>query len=132
MARRFGELLDAALQILSADVPEAYERIEHRLNGAAVLFEVDGVEARLVFEAGSHRFEPCPDFRVRVATDTATILDLVDDGLSLPDALRTGRLEIYGKPGDVSGFDDALTAFLAGAIRTTKATPLLEELRDGA
>jgi len=130
MPRDFGQLLEAALGMLRTDVPEAYARIAERLESAPILFDVDGREFLLCFDQGGHRLaDPAGGRQVRVATDTGTILALLDDEISLLGSLRSGRLELAGSPGSVADFDDALNAFLAGAIRTTRAADLLKELR---
>ncbi|GEM_PF-5222444 len=130
MPRSFGKILDESLRHIRRDVPDAYARLSALLGAAPVAFEVDEDTGVLEFVGGGHRFASTGDgFRVRVETDTQTLVELVDADLSIIEALRRGRLHLRGRAQEIARFDDALHAFMAGAIRSRGTSRLLEELR---
>lgn len=128
--RDFPSLLDAGLGMLRRDATAAYHRLAELLDGTPIRFAVDESDVVLYFEPARHALREAADgVRVRVGTNSDTILALLEDRLSLVDALRQGGLELSGPPDQIARFDDALTVFLAGAIRTEASAGLLDELR---
>lgn len=126
----FGDYLGAALAALAREIPPAYAALTRALDGMSVRFDVDGRACSLRCADGVHALGAgLAGCDTEVATDTATILDLVDARCSLVQAVRSDRLHLRGPVAAVARFDRGLGAFLAGAVRGPSFPSLLEDLR---
>lgn len=129
-ALRGESFIQRGVGILRNEFPEAYFRMCSTIAGRSLALAIDGnttwVEVR--------RFEllfvsPQPNVDVRIESDSATVLDVIDARLTLDGAIRSGRLTATGSRKDLSACYDALLFFVKGAVRSPSLPFLLEEFR---
>lgn len=128
--RDFAFFLEASLRVLAREAPASARRVADALGPAGVRVAVDGA-ARVVRGRGDALL--CEAERspaaVDVATDRTTVLGLVDARTTLMDALLEERFRVRGPVEAVIRFDDALLAYLDGAVRCPSFPTLLRDYR---
>ena len=125
--------LQASLQALSLECPQAYQAICRQLSGKQLLVEIDGEAVGLSFSEQQAGFLPLgelqPPPRLRLSTTWQAILDLLDARLTLQEAVLSSRLDLAGPPGELVLLYDAMLFYLRGGVRTFAFPLLLQELR---
>jgi hypothetical protein len=126
----FRDYLASALALLARETPLAYQAVAHALDGVALRVRVGGAPFVVSFARGAHAFANARAHAdADVASDVATLLDLVDGRVSLVPALRSERIALRGSVAVIARFDRALTAFFAGAVRGESFPGLLADFR---
>jgi hypothetical protein len=127
----FGTFLERSLALLAVEHPSGYRRLCDGMAGHAVQFVVDGRAVAVRFEPGRARVSRAPDARATTFArlDRATLLDLVDAVVSLPDAILTDRFHLRADLDDVVRFHDAFLVYLRGALRCPGFPALLHAYR---
>jgi hypothetical protein len=128
----FRHFLDCGLRQLAVEARPWFERVARELEGLPLSVSVDGPPVILEFEAGRHSCDSLGSPVVALNTSRAVLLDLVDGRTSLPDAIRSDRLQLRGPVRAVIRFDRAFMAFLDGAVHCPSFPTLLHALREGA
>lgn len=128
----FADLVVRSLAVLERECPGAMAEAARRLGARTAAVVVDGEPFALAAEGGRLRRIPLvPDPAAELSTDSATVLDLLEGGASLLEALLDGRLRMRGAADDLIAFHDGLMAYLHGGVRSPGFPPLLRELRRG-
>jgi hypothetical protein len=129
----FAGFVGAALQALSAHQPGAYLALCQRMVGRRVRVTVDGESVLLDFRGGrvDLRAEDAPA-DVRIATARAVILEVLDGGVTLGEAVTAGRLHVRGEAVSLLHGLDALRLFVHGAVRSPSFPELLRRFRASA
>jgi hypothetical protein len=126
----FGAFLELALRLLKRQAPGCYARLGDAVRSEAVHIAVDGRPLVVRFRGGRHEITaPTCAATVEICTDRAAILALIDDELSLLEAILSERLWVQGSAEGVERFDEALQAFLDGALRAPSFPALLDAFR---
>jgi hypothetical protein len=133
MAETVASLLRRSLDHLASEVPDSYRHLVAELGPLVVEFDVDG---ELFSLRGGQRLEVTGGAAsapgARVATSRAAILDVLDAGIPLHEAVQAGRVDVRGSLDDVVRAHDALIAYAHAAVRAPSMPELLAELRDGS
>jgi hypothetical protein len=123
-------ILQRSLEQLATEVPAGYRRFTEALSGLAVEitaseppFSIGGTGPPLV------RLDVPSDVDVRVETDRATIVDVIDGRLTLHAAIIGGRIGVTGTLEDVVRAHAALLAYANAAVRSSSVPSLMMELR---
>ncbi|MBZ5710995.1 hypothetical protein [Nannocystis pusilla] len=124
------ELLDEALAVLARESPTHARLLRERLDGCRIAFTVDG--ERMTTRGGAR--VPAADTTVdhpdlHIDTDARTVLALLDDRLTLLDAIRTGVLKARGPRGALARAEAAMQVFIHGLVRCRSAPDLLRKFR---
>ena len=125
--------LQASLQALQLECPQAYQVICRQLSGKQLLVEIDGEAVGLGFSQQQVELVPVGEYqpppRLLLRTTWQNILDLVDARLTLQEAVLSSRLDLAGASGDLVLLYDAMLTYLRGGVRTFAFPLLLQELR---
>jgi len=125
--------LQASLQALQLECPQAYQAICRQLSGKQLLVEIDGEAVGLGFSQQQVELVPVGEYqpppRLLLRTTWQNILDLVDARLTLQEAVLSSRLDLAGASGDLVLLYDAMLTYLRGGVRTFAFPLLLQELR---
>jgi len=129
----FGVFLERSLALLAEEHPRSHRRLCDHMAGCTVQFEVDGRAVAVRFEPGRAWLSRARDARATTFArlDRATLLDLVDAVVSLPDAILADRFHLRADLDDVVRFHDALIVYLRGALRCPGFPALLRAYREG-
>jgi hypothetical protein len=128
----FPAFLARSLDLLEREVPEAFGVLCARLARRTVFLDVDGERIQLRFGARVALGPPEERAHVAVTTTRRTILDVVDRGTSLADAVLADLLVLVGAPADLLAFHDGLLDYVHGAVRAPSFPGLLAEFRTAA
>lgn len=128
MAEPFARFLRRSLAAVEAECPTAWRQLTDVLGGHALLLTVDGQPTSLACRRGEIFWETQPSHDLSLTTERSAILALID-GLSLADAVFSGRVRLVGPPDEVIRFDAALTAYLHGVVRSPSQPGLLRRYR---
>jgi hypothetical protein len=114
------------LGALEREAPTFHTKLCGTLNGLCLCIRSDGQPFALRFSAGSvASVQPDGSEQVHLSVDRPTIKALVDGELTLEDALRRGRLELFGTPTNVAHVFDGLLVYVNGGIRCPSFRHLL-------
>lgn len=128
----FAAFLDSALLALAREAPASYLRLAGLAGAEGVRLAIGEPPVVVRFGARSHSLEPAPaPAAVEVQSDRATILALLDAELTLLAAIESDRLHVRGEADAVLRFEQALGAFLEGAVRAPSLPALLAAYRGG-
>jgi hypothetical protein len=130
MAEPVAALLRRSLEHLAVEVPANYRHLLTELGPLVVEVDVDGE----VFNVrGGQRLAvadgAASDAGARITTSRRAVLDVLDAGLPLGDAVSTGRVDVQGSLDDVLRAHDGLLAYAHGAVRAPSVPGLLDGLR---
>ncbi len=118
--------LDAIRQF----VPEQYRSVCDAMGDLAVQLQIDHERFTLQARAGQvlmgRAFEAAA-VRLRVAS--STIVSLIDGQLELLVSILDDAIALYGSVAQLTRFDDALMAYLHGAVRSPRQSEILREFR---
>jgi len=154
----FADFLARSFDVLAREHPPAHARLRRCMDGRVVHLEVDGHPVDVRFETTGIRVDtprpgarhagayteadtgaalaagdPGRDEPVMLARlDRATILDLVDGVVSLPDAILADRFHLRADVDTIARFHDALLLYLRGALRCPGFPALMDAYRAGA
>lgn len=125
------ELLDEAFAVLRDESPVHARALREKLVDRVIVFTVDG--ERMV--SGGAGLVPAtfgdaargPD--LQVDTDSATVLALLDDRITLLDAVRAGSLRARGPRAAIAAAEEAMRVFIHGLVRCPSAPRLLVRFR---
>ena len=127
-----------AFTILEAEAPAAFHRLIGQLRDRSVHLSVgqeqlvlDLRDGRPVIRASGPSESPDAPM-ASVVTSRATVLDLIDGTLLLPQAVAERRLDVRGDTDALLRLSRALTAFVEGAVRSRSMRPLLASFREDA
>jgi len=127
------QTLKAALEILRADAPAAFFRMQDELDGLAVRVEVDDECFGCRCSNAGIAFGPPPPIpQANVRSDRRTILALIDGRSSYLEAVLTRDLAVQGPSELLARISRAGLAFSEGALRARRMRPLLDDFRAGA
>jgi hypothetical protein len=132
MAPTSALLLLRSLELLRADVPEAYALFVERLPSPVVV-EIDGQP--IVIGRKADRvvaMNSATDVRVVLRTSSHAILDLVDGKHGFLEAIVSERIFLAGDAAHLLEASDAVAAYLQGAVRSPRFPALLGQLRAAA
>lgn len=133
MAEPVASLLRRSLDHLASEVPDSYHHLITTLGPLVVELDVDGELFALRGGRPPSVVEgPADRAHVRVSTSRATILDVLDAELALPEAVQAGRVRVRGSLDDVVRAHDALIAYAHAAVRAPSVPGLLAALREGS
>lgn len=127
------DLLDEALAVLRKESPPHDRLLRERLDGCTIAFTVDGERmatrgAEMTREPGAS--DAGANVDLRVETDAATVLALLDDRITLLEALRSGALKARGDRSAVARAEAAMRVFIHGLVRCPSAPKLLVKLNN--
>jgi hypothetical protein len=128
----FAAFLRRSLELLERELPEALRALSARMASRSVLLSVDGERVQLRFTPRIALGLPEERATVTVTTTRRTILDVVDRGTSLADAVLADHLVLVGAPADLLAFHDGLLDYVHGAVRAPSFPGLLGEFRTAA
>lgn len=132
MAERVSSLLRRSVEHLENEVPDSYRLLVTELGPMVVELNVDGEVFSL---RGGDRLrvsDGTADLAgVRIVTSRTTILDLLDAGVGLGEAVEAGTVSVLGALDDVQRAHDSLLAYVHAAVRAPSQPTLLSELREG-
>jgi hypothetical protein len=133
MAEHVSSLLRRSVQHLEDEVPDSYRMLVAALGPMVVELDVDGevfsVRGGDQLQVSEGAAQPAG---VRVTTSRVAILDLLDAGVGLSQAVEAGRVSVDGSLDDVQRAHDSLLAYVHAAVRASTQPALLSELRAGA
>ena len=132
MDESVASLLRRSFDHVAAEVPESYRHLLRELGPLTITIEVDG-------ELFSIRGGTCLDVArggdgsagARVATSRAAIVGVLDDEVSLAEAVESDRVVIRGSFDDVVRAHDVLLAYVHAAVRAASVPGLLTAWRRG-
>ena len=127
----FSEFLKRSLAVIARDVPRLHLRLAAHLRErpVRVAVELDVVDIISDGERLELRAADGPPPAVRLRTDSAAILRLVDGERSLEDAVIFDEIELFGAPVDLVHFHESLVLYLQAAVRCPALVRLLREFR---
>lgn len=113
-------------------MPDSYSLLVAELGPMVVELNVDGEVFSL---RGGERLQ-VSDGAVevagaRIATSRVTILDVLDAGVALGEAVEAGKVSVRGSLDDIQRAHDSLLAYVHAAVRAPSQPALLSELRAG-
>jgi hypothetical protein len=130
MAERISSLLRRSVDHLADEVPDSYRLTLDTLGSLVVVLDVDGERFSL---RGGDRLVVADDepvsADVRVTTSRATIIDVLDAAVALPEAIDAGSVTVVGPVDDVVRMNDTLHAYVHAAVRAPTQAELLDALR---
>jgi hypothetical protein len=118
-------LVADALACLLDEHPAAHAAMRARLDGRALSITLGTEQFAIVDGAVTAAAERAA---LELATDAATLDDLLGGELAVLDALCSERLAVRGAIDDLLPAFAAATTFLQGAVRCISMPPLLERL----
>ena len=124
------EFVKTALVLLREEFSRAYFLICANLAGRTISIEVDGEQVFLdckVLELLFPDHIENPD--IRITTSRRTIVDALDAGVTIEEAIRDGRLFASGRKDYIASGHAALLFFVRGAVRSPSFPALLDEFR---
>jgi hypothetical protein len=123
-------LIAASLAALRAEHPAAYTQLARQMAGRQAQISIAGEDLTLTFTAEAISVAPgAAGEALRLTTDWATLLALVDAELSLVEAVLTGRCDLLGEARELAVFYDALLLYLRGGLRCPSFPALLDRMR---
>jgi hypothetical protein len=130
VAEPVAALLRRSLGHLAREVPASYRHLLAELGALVVEVHVDGevFSVRGGPELAVTDGAPA-DAGARITTSRRAVLDVLDVGLPLGEAVATGRVDVRGSLDDVLRAHDALLAYAHGAVRAPSVPGLLDGLR---
>lgn len=132
MAERISSLLRRSVEHLENEVPDSYRLLVTELGAMVVELNVDGEIFSL---RGGDRLRVSDGAAgtagVRIVTSRTTIVDLLDAGVGLGEAVEAGAVSVLGALDDVQRAHDSLLAYVHAAVRAPSQPGLLSELRAG-
>lgn len=127
----FSEFLKRSLAVIARDVPPLHRRLAAHLRDRPVRVAVAADVVDIVSDG--ERLEICaadgPPPAVRLRTESAAILRLVDGERSLEDAVLADEVELFGAAADLVTFHESLVLYLQAAVRCPALVRLLREFR---
>jgi len=123
-------LLGRSLEAIRDSVPSQYSAIAAALQDYVVELRIDhetfsvGTQTGVLAVGG-----PAPSAHVRLATASPTISSLIDGTLDLIDAVLGERIGLFGSVSQLLSFNDALAAYLHGAVRSSGQDEILRDFR---
>ncbi|MGZ4582949.1 MAG: SCP-2 sterol transfer family protein [Mycobacterium sp.] len=132
MAERVSSLLRRSVEHLAQEVPDSYGLLVTRLGPMVVELDVDGEVFSLRGDGRLQVSDGAADTAsVHVAASRVTILDVLDAGMGLGEALEADTIRVRGSLDDVQRAHDSLLAYVHAAVRAPSQPGLLAELRAG-
>jgi hypothetical protein len=130
-------LLDESLSVLQREQPASYARLCEALASLHIEIHVDGECMIAGFEPGGHRIAesavaPTTAADARFRASRGAVLDVLDDRISLAEAVQTGRLEAYAPLVRLLELHDALLLYVNAAVRCPSFPALLDRFRAAA
>lgn len=130
MAERVSSLLRRSVEHLEDEVPDSYRLLVAELGPMVVELDVDGEVFSLRGGDDLRVSDGAAGMAgVRIVTSRATILDLIDAGVGLGEAVEAGTVSVRGALDDVQRAHDSLLAYVHAAVRAPSQPGLLSELR---
>lgn len=128
---RFVAFLRRSFDVLAREFPEALRVLTVRMGPRTVVLAVDDERVQVRFGPRTPVLEP-PDgsAAVTITTTRDAILDVVDCGTALTDAVLDDRLVLEGALADLLAFHDGLLDYVHGAVRAPSFPGLLAAFRD--
>ncbi len=130
MAERISPLLRRSVEHLEREVPDSYRLLLAQLGPMVVELNVDGEIFTL---RGGDRLRVSDGAAevpgARIVTSRSTILDVLDAGLALGEAVEAGTVVVRGSLDDIQRAHDSLLAYVHAAVRAPSQPMLLAELR---
>jgi hypothetical protein len=124
------QFIEDSFVAVRRDAPRVFQQLCTTLSGRCVAVRSSHEEFWLRFQKRDvHVVAAGVAEDVRLSIDRQTILALVDGELTIEDALRDDRLELYGAVERVTEFYDGLQVYVAGAVRCPDFPRLLTEFR---
>lgn len=123
-------LLGRSLQAIRDSVPSQYAAIVTALQHDVVQLQVD--HETFSIHAQPHGLALAgaePSAAVRLTTKSCTITALIDGTLDLIDAVLGENIALFGSVNDLLSFNEALSAYLHGAVRSSGQEAILREFR---
>ena len=121
-----GGFIVALIETLGEEHPAALARmkqiVEHRTAGISL----DGETVSVSFGPEGLRVEPADDMTQldgAGATDSATVIDLLDGAIEMPDAILDGRLRVTGALEEIARMFQAIEILLDASPRTPAFKP---------
>lgn len=123
-------LLGRSLAAIRDSVAPQYHAIAAALGAYVVQLQID----QEIFSVSANRGEPCigpaaPSAPVRLVTASPAITALIDGELDLTDAVLAERIQVYGSVSQLSSFNDALSAYLHGVVRSAGQEEILHDFK---
>ena len=124
------EFVDASFEALRCEAHDSYVRCCGSLQERRIRIHDDQATFALHF-ASDHMCSTLADEHepVVIRTRASALLDLVDGVVSLEDALRADRIEVFASVADASRLFDALQIYVRGGIRCPSLPRLLSAFR---
>lgn len=120
----------ASLACIAGEEPQAHRALTQAMRGLRARLTADGTARTVWFDGSEWIIDEGTEAHVAIAFDRAVVLDLVDAGLAMPEALEQERLRIYGPVEAVERLNQVLLIYLEGLMRAPGASLLLEEYRE--
>ena len=130
MPRSLRMFFERSLDALAVEAPAFHESLCRTLNNRQVCIRATG--ERFTLTVTGRRIDlvaPSGAEHIRLDVTAGVILALVDGELLLEEALRTGRLSVYGGVAHVPDLFDALVIYVRGAIRCPSFPVILSDFR---
>jgi hypothetical protein len=132
MADQVSSLLRRSVEHLAEEVPNSYRLVLDRLGPLVVELDVDGERFSL---GGGHRLEVSDGAAITagatISTSRAAILDVLDAGVTLAEAVEAGTVSVRGSLDNVLRVHETLLAYVHAAVRAPSQPGLLSALRAG-
>lgn len=126
----FMTLVGHSLERLEHEYPPSYVALHHRLRRHCLQLEIDGERFSLFPDGGSLQLgEAGREVTVELRTSRRILLDVLENRLSLLDAVLQGSLFLRGTAQALSDFHEALVIYIRGAVRCPSFPALLPLLR---
>ncbi len=125
MTRGLAQLAADALACLQRECPAAHVAVQTAIGDRRVRLAIDREEFDL---AGGAIAASADEPAILLRSDTATVCAVLYGELDIVDALVDERVHVRGGTRDVIAGANAMTAFLAGALRCDSMPALLQRL----
>jgi len=128
--RGFAGFLRQSLALLAAESPVHLAAMASAFRARQVRIMIDDEAAvQLTSDGRALRFSPeAVDAAVEVSFSSRDLLRVLGGDETLDDAIIEGRVAVRGRCPDVLAFDEALRAWLHGAVRSPSFPSLLHRL----
>ena len=113
-------LVEDTLACLAAEHAEAHARFVTSLGPRRIAARVNAEDLEITFGITTRT--------IHVATDIATLCDVLHGKVEMLDAVIGGRLDIIGEPSDLVALSDAMHWFVQGVLRCVSTPKLLDRL----
>ena len=115
-------LVEDALACLATEHPPAYAAMTTALGARRLELEIS--DEMFMLDVGTTLDAAV----VSIATDLATLAEVLEGELGMLDAILADRLEIYASPDDLIAVAEAMKHFMQGALRCVSMPAVLDRL----